>query len=132
MLGPGGQNAAPVTTFSHRLLTAHLRPDLVERLVFVCGVFHHDGWLPGSIELDAEADEFLGAWYGEVSPDGPGHWPVLARRIGRVGHHRADRSRGDDPRDRVLRGGGSRAASHEEDRKQEDLKPHVRPDAPPP
>ena len=45
---------------------------LVKRLVFVCGVFHHEGWLPGSIELDEEADAFLGDWYGEVSPDGRG------------------------------------------------------------
>jgi pimeloyl-ACP methyl ester carboxylesterase len=44
------------------LLVAHLRPDLVKRLAFVCGVFHHTGWLPGSIELDDEADAFLGGW----------------------------------------------------------------------
>ena len=59
------------------LLVAWLRPDLVKRLVFVCGVFHHEGWLPGSIELDEEADAFLGDWYGEVSPDGREHWPVV-------------------------------------------------------
>ncbi|MFD9706080.1 alpha/beta fold hydrolase [Lentzea sp. NPDC059081] len=30
------------------LLTAVLRPDLVHRLVVVCGVFHHDGWDPAT------------------------------------------------------------------------------------
>jgi pimeloyl-ACP methyl ester carboxylesterase len=30
------------------LLTALLRPDLVQRLVVVCGVFHHDGWDPAT------------------------------------------------------------------------------------
>ena len=63
------------------LLVAHLRPDLVTRLAFVCGVFHHEGWLPGSIELDAEADAFLGDWYGEVSPDGRAHWPVVKAKL---------------------------------------------------
>jgi len=30
------------------LLVAVLRPDLVRRLVVVCGVFHHDGWDPAT------------------------------------------------------------------------------------
>lgn len=30
------------------LLTALRRPDLVQRLVIVCGVFHHDGWAPAT------------------------------------------------------------------------------------
>ncbi|MDX8033091.1 alpha/beta hydrolase [Lentzea sp. BCCO 10_0856] len=30
------------------LLTAVLRPDLVQRLVVVCGVFHHNGWDPAT------------------------------------------------------------------------------------
>jgi pimeloyl-ACP methyl ester carboxylesterase len=63
------------------LLVAWMRPDLVQRLVFVCGVFHHEGWLPGSIELDEEADAFLGDWYGEVSPDGREHWPVVKAKL---------------------------------------------------
>ena len=63
------------------LLVAHLRPDLVKRLAFVCGVFHHTGWLPGSIELDEEADAFLGDWYAEVSPDGADHWPVVKAKL---------------------------------------------------
>ncbi len=63
------------------LLVAHLRPDLVKRFAFVCGVFHHKGWIPGSIELDEEADAFLGSWYAEVSPDGADHWPVVKRKL---------------------------------------------------
>ena len=66
------------------LLVAWLRPDLVRRLVFVCGVFHHEGWLPGSIELDEEADAFLGGWYAEVSPDGGEHWPVVKEKLYRA------------------------------------------------
>jgi pimeloyl-ACP methyl ester carboxylesterase len=34
------------------LLTALARPDLVRRLVFTSGVFHHEGWAPGAIDLD--------------------------------------------------------------------------------
>ena len=30
------------------LLAVRLRPDLVKRLVLVCGVFHHDGWDPAT------------------------------------------------------------------------------------
>ena len=36
------------------LLAALKRPDLVRKLVFSSGVFHHDGWAPGAIELDEE------------------------------------------------------------------------------
>ena len=63
------------------LLVAWLRPDLVRRLVFVCGVFRHEGWLPGSIKLDEESSAFLGAWYAEVSPDGADHWPVVEEKL---------------------------------------------------
>ncbi|MGI5502085.1 alpha/beta fold hydrolase [Lentzea sp. CA-135723] len=30
------------------LLTAVMRPDLVQRLVVVCGVYHHEGWDPAT------------------------------------------------------------------------------------
>ena len=74
------------------LLVACLRPDLVKRLVFVCGVFHHEGWLPGAIELDEEADAFLADWYGEVSPDCHEHWPVVKAKL-YVAHLTEPRSR---------------------------------------
>jgi pimeloyl-ACP methyl ester carboxylesterase len=66
------------------LLTALLRPDLVRRLVLVAGVFHRDGWAPGTAELDAAAVEFFTRLYAEVSPDGAGHYPVMAAKLDRM------------------------------------------------
>jgi pimeloyl-ACP methyl ester carboxylesterase len=59
-------------------ITLH-RPDLVRRLVFVAGVFHHDGWEEGV--LDGEPPEFLRQSYGELSPDGIGHYDVVAAKL---------------------------------------------------
>ena len=57
------------------LLVAWLRPDLVKRLVFVCGVFHHEGWLPARNRRSTRRPTRSWAtWYGEVSPDGREHW----------------------------------------------------------
>lgn len=55
------------------------RPDLVRRLVVAAGVFHHDGWAEGV--LDGEPPEFLRHSYGEVSPDGIGHYDVIAAKL---------------------------------------------------
>ena len=64
------------------LLVAQKRPDLVRGLVFSEGVFHFDGWLPGVLDpLPADAHEFLGGLYGEVSPHGPEHWPDVWTRL---------------------------------------------------
>jgi pimeloyl-ACP methyl ester carboxylesterase len=63
------------------LLTALTRPDLVQRLVIAAGVFHHDGWIPGAIDLDDETFRFLADWHAEVSPDGPGHFAVVAGKM---------------------------------------------------
>jgi len=38
------------------LLVAAARPDLVRKLVFSSGVYHHQGWLPGVLELDDEVE----------------------------------------------------------------------------
>ena len=71
------------------LLIAQRRPDLVRRLVFSEGVFHHDGWLPGVLDrLPEDVNEFLGGLYGEVSPHGPEHWPSVWARLDSE-HHRA-------------------------------------------
>jgi len=75
----GHSDGAPVG-----LLVALLRPDLVRRLVFSAGVFHHDGWIPGAIDLDEESAEFLGTSYGEVSPDGPEHFAVVGAKLDRM------------------------------------------------
>jgi pimeloyl-ACP methyl ester carboxylesterase len=66
------------------LLVALRRPDLVTRLVFVAGVFHHDGWLPGVIDPTNEPPEFMAASHGEVSPDGTGHFAVVADKLARM------------------------------------------------
>ena len=58
------------------LLVALMRPELVRKLVFVAGVFHHDGWAPGVIDTDQAPPEFLARLYAELSPDGPDHYPV--------------------------------------------------------
>ena len=54
-------------------------PDLVRRLVFVAGVFHHDGWADGV--LDGEPPEFLRQSYSELSPDGIGHYQQVVAKL---------------------------------------------------
>ena len=66
------------------LLAALHRPDLVRRLVFVAGVFHRDGWLPGVVDPDVPPPEFLATAYAEVSPDGGGHFPVVVAKLARM------------------------------------------------
>ncbi len=66
------------------LLVALRRPDLVERLVFVAGVFHHEGWLPEVIDPKNEPPQFLADSYAEVSPDGAAHFPIVADKLARM------------------------------------------------
>lgn len=61
------------------LHVALARPDLVRSLVFASGVFHRDGWLPGV--LDGDPPEFFRDGYGEVSPDGVGHWEAVVEKL---------------------------------------------------
>jgi pimeloyl-ACP methyl ester carboxylesterase len=75
----GHSDGAPVA-----LLAALARPDLVRRLVFASGVFHHNGWAPGAIELDEETTALFVEYYGEVSPDGPDAFPALAAKLHRM------------------------------------------------
>lgn len=63
------------------LLVARLRPDLVTRLACVAGVFHRDWWLPQARDPDAQPPEFMATSYGEVSPDGVAHYPVVVRKL---------------------------------------------------
>ncbi|MFC7446744.1 alpha/beta fold hydrolase [Rhodococcus daqingensis] len=66
------------------LLVALRRPDLVRRLVFVAGVYHRDGWEPGVVDPDRDPPAFLADMYAEVSPDGAGHHPIVARKLDRM------------------------------------------------
>ncbi|MFC4020369.1 alpha/beta fold hydrolase [Micromonospora sp. GCM10011542] len=66
------------------LLVALRRPDLVRRLVLAAGVFHHDGWIDGAIDLDEETVEFFTQYHGEVSPDGPQRFPIVKDKLDRM------------------------------------------------
>jgi pimeloyl-ACP methyl ester carboxylesterase len=61
------------------------RPDLVNRLVLISGGFDKSGEAAPDMEFDLdEVVQFLGGAYGEVSPDGEEHFPVVAAKIGEL------------------------------------------------
>jgi pimeloyl-ACP methyl ester carboxylesterase len=66
------------------LVVALKRPDLVRALVFGAGVFHHEGWLPGAIEMDEELTAFFTEYWGAVAPDGVEHFPVVVAKLDRM------------------------------------------------
>jgi pimeloyl-ACP methyl ester carboxylesterase len=66
------------------LTVALRRPDLVSRLVFVGGVFHYEGWMPGVIDSTERPPDFMAASYGEVSPDGQGHFPIVVEKLAQM------------------------------------------------
>ena len=66
------------------LLVALARPDLVGQLVLISGNFRHDGLVSGLDLGELAANEFLAEAYGEVSPDGQDHFPVVAEKIYRM------------------------------------------------
>src|SRR5215831_136520 len=58
------------------------RPELVQRLVMISGGFDKSGEAMPEQDLDVNAvTGFLGKAYGEVSPDGEEHFPVVAGKI---------------------------------------------------
>jgi pimeloyl-ACP methyl ester carboxylesterase len=63
------------------------RPDLVRRMVMISGQYHYKGLLPdlfGSNLDDALAgivQSPLAERYGQLSPDGAGHFPVVAEKV---------------------------------------------------
>ena len=75
----GHSDGAPVA-----LLAALQRPNLVRRLVLSAGVFHHEGWAPGAIDLDDETVSFFIDYWGAVAPDGPEHFPVVKAKLDRM------------------------------------------------
>src|SRR3954447_10898753 len=61
------------------------RPDLVNRLVMISGGFDKSGEAAPDMEFDVDqVVQFLGTAYGEVSPDGEAHFPVVAAKIGEL------------------------------------------------
>lgn len=66
------------------LLVALRRPELIGKLVFIAGVFHRDGWVPGVINAGNAPPEFLARLYGELSPDGPEHYPVVVAKLAKM------------------------------------------------
>jgi pimeloyl-ACP methyl ester carboxylesterase len=66
------------------LLAALRRPDLIDRLVLVAGVYHVNGWLPQVIDPNNEPPEFLARLYAEVSPDGASHYQVVVDKLARM------------------------------------------------
>ncbi len=57
------------------------RPDLVQQLVCVAGVFHNAGWYPQVIEPTEKPPDFLIESYAELSPDGKDHFHVVHRKL---------------------------------------------------
>jgi pimeloyl-ACP methyl ester carboxylesterase len=67
------------------MLVAIQRPDLVQRLVMISGGFDKSGEAAPDMEFDLDqVVPFLGPAYGEVSPDGEDHFPVVAAKIGEM------------------------------------------------
>lgn len=65
------------------LQVAMQRPERVKRLVLISGGFNKSGAAMPDIAWDGEqVTQFLGPAYGEVSPDGEAHFPVVAEKIG--------------------------------------------------
>jgi pimeloyl-ACP methyl ester carboxylesterase len=64
-------------------LAAVRRADLVRRLVLISGVFQPSGWifLP---DAETEMPREIVEAYGEVSPDGPEHFAVVAPKIAKA------------------------------------------------
>src|SRR4051794_20031271 len=78
------------------MLVAMRRPDLARDLVIVSGGFNKDGAMPGGGEFEVDAvTQFLGPAYGEVSPDGEEHFPVVAEKIKRLSETEPDLQQSD-------------------------------------
>ena len=88
------------------LLVAQRRPDLVDRLVVIGQYYNSSGKVGGGLtdQLNTGGDQvmgFLRAEYDQVSPDGPGHFPVVLAKTLRM--------LATEPGSTSLPGGGHRA-----------------------
>ena len=64
------------------LMVAMKRPELVRRLVLISGGYDKSGEASPDMEFDVDqVVQFLGTSYGEVSPDGEAHFPVVVAKI---------------------------------------------------
>jgi len=68
------------------LMVALARPDLVDRLVLVSGVYHRDGWYPEAIDPHAEPHPALRRGYEQLSPDGGEHYPIVQKKLARMNY----------------------------------------------
>ena len=67
------------------LMVAIQRPELVRRLVLISGGYDKSGEATPDMEFDVDqVVQFLGTSYGEVSPDGEAHFPVVVAKIGEM------------------------------------------------
>ena len=67
------------------MLVAMQRPALVRRLAMISGGYNKSGEAMPDLEFDVDqVTQFLGPAYGEVSPDGEAHFPVVAAKIGEM------------------------------------------------
>ncbi len=65
------------------MLVAMQRPELVNRLVMISGGYNKSGEAMSHMDFDVDqVVQFLGSAYGEVSPDGEAHFPVVVAKIG--------------------------------------------------
>jgi pimeloyl-ACP methyl ester carboxylesterase len=73
------------------MLVAMQRPELVNRLAMISGGYNKSGEAMPDMELDVDqVVQFLGSTYGEVSPDGEAHFPVVAAKIAEMARTEPD------------------------------------------
>ncbi|WP_020666053.1 alpha/beta fold hydrolase [Amycolatopsis nigrescens] len=79
------------------MIVALRRPDLVRKLVLISGNFRYDGLVPGVLEgfADEVVLDVLGPRYGQVSPDGEAHFPVVVRKLLRMAAQEPTLTEGD-------------------------------------
>jgi pimeloyl-ACP methyl ester carboxylesterase len=83
----------PARSCDHDCQPARLtqRPELVKRLVMISGGFNKSGSATPDMEFDVDqVVPFLGPAYGEVSPDGEAHFPVVAAKIAELARTEPD------------------------------------------
>ena len=73
----GEQARQAFTNLEAVLLAGGSRPDLVVKLVPIGANFHYDGLAPISLDPESQIAGMIARAYGERSPDGPDHFPVV-------------------------------------------------------